>query len=158
MPTAARENLRKSSVKTMCGGRSPRYGARSRDESMRVFEENRKVGLGTYLTEAELDKANGRNLPQMMIMFPSLQIKFDPRTGTYQPYFIGRGPKSLVPREGCQPLVFVDGVRERGFDLNTYPPWAVAGVEYYRGGAQTPPEYAVMGSGCGVIAIHLRKK
>ena len=128
-----------------------------REAGMRVFEENRNLGLGTYLTQADLDKANGRILPQMMVMFPSLKIGQDPRTGKYKASFVGRGPKSLMSRTPCELLVFVDGAVVRDYDLNDYPPSAVAGVEYYRGGAQTPPEYSRMGSGCGVIAIHLRK-
>lgn len=132
----------------------------ARQESMRVFEENRRLGLGTYLTQADLDKANGRILPQMMVMFPSLRVEqmtTGPEAGKYKATWIGRGPKSLVSRTKCELMVFVDGVLVRDYDLNEYPPSAVAGIEYYRGGAQTPPEYARMGSGCGVIAIHLRK-
>jgi hypothetical protein len=131
-----------------------------REEGMRVFEENRKIGLGTFLTQAQLDSANGRNLPQMLIMFPSLritQITSGPEAGKYKAYWIGRGPKSIASKTGCDLMVFVDGVLDRSYDLNEFPPWAVAGVEYYRGGAQTPPEYSRMGSGCGVLAIHLRK-
>jgi hypothetical protein len=135
----------------------------ARDEGMRTFEENRKLGLGTFVTQADLDKANGRSLSQMMVMFPSLTIGIDPRTGKYKASMIGRGPKSIGPSRGggaaatsC-PLVFVDGVMDRDYDLNEFPPSAVAGIEYYKGAAQVPAEYARMGSVCGVIAIHLRK-
>jgi hypothetical protein len=131
-----------------------------REEAMRVFEENRKLGLGTFVTQAELDKANGRSLPQFMVMFPSLkvvQMRDGPEAGKYKATWIGRGPKSIAAGKGCELMVFVDGVQVRNYDLNEFSPSAVAGIEYYRGGAQTPPEYSRMGSGCGVIAIHLRK-
>jgi hypothetical protein len=130
----------------------------ARDEAMRTFEEHRKIGLGTFLTQDELDKANGRNLPQMMVFFPSLQIALDPKTGKYKPRFIGRGPKSMMPTGGCPVKVYVDGALDHDPDLNAYPPDVIAGVEYYRGAAQTPAEYASLGSICGVIVIHLRKR
>ena len=131
-----------------------------REEGMRLFEENRKLGLGKYVTRAELDNANGRIVPQLLVMFPNLsvgQVTSGPEAGKYKASWVGRGPKSMMSRTGCQLMVFVDGVHVRDYDLNEYPPSAVAGIEFYRGGAQTPPEYSRMGSGCGVIAIHLRK-
>jgi hypothetical protein len=128
-----------------------------REEAMRVFEENRKIGLGKFITQAQLDSANGRILPQFLVALPMLKVYQDPRTGFYKAKLIGRGPQSLIPRSGCDVQVYVDGVLDRDPNLNEFPPHAIAGVEYYRGGAQTPPEYSRMGSGCGVIAIHLRK-
>jgi hypothetical protein len=143
---------------TMLDSVSVTASALARDELLRGFEEHRKLGLGKFLTADDLSKANGRSLPQMMVMFPQLTIKLQ-RDGRYVPSFIGRGPKSLIPTSGgCQMAVYINGVLDRLPDLNAFPVDQIAGVEYFRGAAQTPPEYAGLGSGCGVIVIHLKKK
>jgi hypothetical protein len=128
----------------------------ARDAAMRVFEENRRLGLGKFLTAADLDKANGRSLPQMMNLFPFLTIARN-GSGQYKASVPARGVKS-INGGSCAVKVFVDGVLDRDYDLNAFPPYVIAGVEYYRGPAQIPPEYAGLGSVCAVIAIHTRKK
>jgi hypothetical protein len=133
-----------------------------REEGMRVFEENRRLGLGKFITQAQLDSANGRSLPQFIVQLPAIRVwqeRSGPEAGKYKAAWVGRGPKTFGSRGSgsCAMMVFVDGVEVKGYDLNDYPPSAVAGIEYYRGGAQTPPEYSRMNSGCGVIAIHLRR-
>jgi hypothetical protein len=128
----------------------------ARDAAMRVFEDNRRLGLGKFLTEADLDKANGRSLPQMMRLFPFLTIARN-GSGQYKASVPGRGVKSMNGGS-CPVKVYVDGVWDRDYDLNAFPPSAIAGVEYYRGPAQIPLEYSGLGSVCSVIAIHTRKK
>jgi hypothetical protein len=127
----------------------------ARDEQMRVFEEHRKIGLGKFLTAAELEKARGARMSSLTRQWPG--IYFPPGRTRYGPRdpVSTRGVKSLTGGATCAIALYRDGVK-LDVPLDEVPPETLAGVEYYPGPASTPAEYAHLNNICGVMILHSR--
>jgi hypothetical protein len=141
------------------------------DEAMRLFEENRKLGLGKFFTRADLEKARDRPMVDILGGLPGTKPR---ATGSLGYILSSRGLKSInecspilqddpegmaksfVPArpggnskaarctEACFPHVFLDGtdVSPREVpNINRFNPDQLEAIEYYAGGAQVPPEY-----------------
>jgi hypothetical protein len=150
-----------------------------RDEAMRLFEENRKIGLGKFFTRADLEKARDRRMIDLLGQLPGTK----PQTGSGGEGWLlsNRGTKSISPpceapkqdhpengrRVGppcttaCYPHVFLDGVDVSPTEvpnINRFSPDQIEAIEYYAGAAQVPPEYNRLNrAACGVILIHTRR-
>ena len=141
------------------------------DEAMRLFEENRKLGLGKFFTRADLEKArdrpmvdilgglpgtkpratgslgyilSSRGLKSMNECSPILQDDPDGLAKTAVPARRGGNAKAASCTEACFPHVFLDGtdVSPREVpNINRFNPDQLEAIEYYAGGAQVPPEY-----------------
>jgi hypothetical protein len=141
------------------------------DEAMRLFEENRRLGLGKFFTRADLEKARARPMVDILGGLPGTKPR---ATGSLGYILSNRGLKSMTecspmlqddpdavakstipsrrggtttPRpctEACFPHVFLDGtdVSPREVpNINRFNPDQLEAIEYYAGGAQVPPEY-----------------
>jgi hypothetical protein len=130
----------------------------ARDEAMRVFEEHRKVGLGKFLTLADLEKARGMNLSTLVRGWPGMSVPSNPNPVNRDPVST-RGPRS-INGGACKIAVYLDGipVSYKGLHFDEVKPEELAGLEYYAGPATTPVEYASLGNVCGVILMHSRYK
>lgn len=142
------------------------------ERRMNSFEENRRVGLGKFLTREDLERMRGRSMSSVMGEFNGLKLLRSPRTNAAWATR-SRGVQSLggaeliVPESGqpaCYALVWIDGVPvykgidgEPLFDLNSIYPDEIEALEYYAGPAQTPPKYSGLKSSCGVIVIWRRR-
>ena len=135
----------------------------ARDEAMRAFEEHRRMGLGKFITAAELAKQRGAKLSSLVLQFPSLLYDF--RTGLVSSK---RGIKS-TRQATCLIPIYLDGIlQNRGavqgrsaigdLKIDDFPPDILAGLEYFPGGASVPIEYARLNHDCGVILLHSRYK
>jgi carboxypeptidase family protein/TonB-dependent receptor-like protein len=143
---------------------------------LRDFEENRKLGLGHFITRDQLAKQEDRRLSEILSEVPSLQIIQGGGNKAWLSRM--RGVPSLnrecVQLEGrgtvqqmcnyCYAQVYVDAVLmyaggSRGEVPNINRFWAgdIEAIEYYAGGAQTPSKYANLNSNCGVLVIHTRR-
>jgi hypothetical protein len=144
---------------------------------LREFEENRKLGLGTFYTRADLEKARGRS----MVSFFELTGRFTTISeigGAGRWIASARGVRSLnnecatledrtgpiSPPNGncaCFPIVYLDfqrlSVGHMVPNINRFRPDDLEAVEIYAGGAQTPPRYQTLNSECGVIVFHSRR-
>ena len=150
------------------------------------FEENRKIGLGRFLTRADLEALNGQPIASRMQAFPSVAII---RGRSSQGWILTSRPRLTKgglwcpePRSqelvdglkcGCYPQVYLDkalmnpptlqmlgGQRTRvtpPFDVNSIPSTMIEAVEWYAGPSQTPTNYSTLGSDCGVLVIHTRR-
>ena len=151
------------------------------DPEMDQFEENRKMGLGHFLTRADLAKQDGRMMSEVLAQFPGVRLVRGP---TGQAYLSSsHGDKSITP--GCEPVkedmptplppgrrpppppppcttacyaqVYMDN---QLISINVLPNLnrilvgTVEAIEYYSGGAETPPQYQRLNSQCGVIVFH----
>ncbi|MGE0554015.1 MAG: carboxypeptidase-like regulatory domain-containing protein [Gemmatimonadales bacterium] len=62
----------------------------------------------------------------------------------------------------CVGQVWVDGVQllqaAGPVDIDNYPVQTLAGVEYYSGPAQTPPEFNTVGATCGTLVLWTRER
>ena len=66
---------------------------------------------------------------------------------------------NAVLLRGCEPAVFIDGVRIRGGAATIdelVSPLDIAGIEIYRGPADVPVEFGGPGTNCGAIVIWTR--
>lgn len=153
------------------------------DPRLREFEENRKLGLGHFITREELEKQRNQRFGDIMSMIPgagvargrtsgawvlskrytvSLQCVKTPQncTGIWTPSSADRG-RGLVA--GCYAQVYMDdrlmnpGNPTEPFDINSILADQVEGVEWYASPSQTPSRYAKLNSPCGVLVFHTRR-
>lgn len=140
------------------------------------FEANRRLGLGHFLTRADLERQKGRRLSDVIAQAPGVRIV--PGQGNRTWLTTSRGQRSLgnAPvvdpadvaigaRPGlCYAQVYLDRTLvyaakdgEPLFDLNTIAPDQIEAIEYYAGPSQTPLKYGGLNSTCGVLVIHTRR-
>ena len=141
------------------------------------FDEHRHVGLGHFLTRADLAKAEDLKLQDILAQLPSAHILRG--HGTHS-WLVGRSNKSIAghlqalsPEDvvigarvgACYSQVYLDYqliyrgtvMGEPLFDLTSIPVSAIEAVEYYAGPSETPPEYSGLDSPCGVLVIWTRR-
>ncbi len=144
------------------------------DPAMRDFEENRRVGLGHFLTREDLEKQRNQRLSEIIQMTSGFRMarkdnsayaisSRECRSMTPHSYeFEGSPPKGFACP--CFPLVFLDKLplfagRDGDIvpDLARLYPDQIQAVELYASAAQTPSQYSGLNSNCGVIVIHTRR-
>jgi hypothetical protein len=151
------------------------------DHQLDDFEVNKKLGLGHFLTRAELAPQEGRSTGAVLTTLPGIKVF---AMGSYA--WVGSGRKNVTSLQGggggrlqldrgdqakraplwdCYAVVFVDdqpvfrnqklgNVMEPLFDINSIPVAQIEAIEYYASAAQTPMKYSVLNSQCGVVVIH----
>ncbi len=151
------------------------------DHQLDDFEVNKKLGLGHFLTRAELAPQEGRSTGAVLTTLPGIKVF---AMGPYA--WVGSGRKNVTSLQGggggrlqldrgdqakraplwdCYAVVFVDdqpvfrnqklgNVMEPLFDINSIPVAQIEAIEYYASAAQTPMKYSVLNSQCGVVVIH----
>ncbi len=153
------------------------------DPRMLDFEDNRRLGLGHFLTRDDLDKNIGRKMGDVLSMTPGLGVV----RGGARAYVLSKryiiplraigkpggastvlwGPNPIEKQQGmvagCYAQVWIDGqlmnpgLPTEPYDVNSIAPDQIEAVEYYAGPSQTPSRYAKLNSACGVLVIHLRR-
>jgi hypothetical protein len=101
-----------------------------------------RTGIGKVITRKEFDEKRHPVVTDYFQSVPGVRV-------------VGSGASARVNMRGCSPMVFVDGVRAPGFDVNMINPDALEGVEIYRSVSEVPAELRV-GGGCGAIALFTR--
>jgi hypothetical protein len=156
------------------------------ERAMASFEENRRLGLGHFVTRGDLEKYTGMKLASVLQQIPQLDMRRGrgeqawvssrharppqcppAAVGCYksQGFYV---PDAADANQGmpiaCYALVYVDDVLMNGtteptepFDISSIAPEQVEAVEFYSGPAQTPLKYSRMGSNCGVLVIWRRR-
>lgn len=148
---------------------------------MSNFEENRKIGLGRFLTRAEIEKMENRKMAEILESVGAFTL----RVG-WRAWVTGgnRGPRSLMNRGpmnrggrcagleggaeklGCQCFAHVyldDNLIYNGEggsivpDINAIAPASIEAIEFYKGPATTPLKYSRLNSECGVLVLHTRR-
>lgn len=156
------------------------------ERAMASFEENRRLGLGHFVTRADLEKYSGMKLASVLQQIPQLDMRHGREEQAWVSSRHVRPPACppssaqcyrnngfYVPdppevAEGmpvaCYALVYINDVLMNGateptepFDISEIAPDQVEGVEFYAGPAQTPLKYSRMGSNCGVLVIWRRR-
>jgi hypothetical protein len=125
------------------------------ESALASFDENRRMGLGHFLTKADLDKAGERRLSSVVEQVPGLRV------------FAGQGTQMNVGGSianarrvrPCYAQVYLDnmlmtvGLPTPPFDVNSIPTNEVEGVEFYASAAELPPRYSGLNTTCGVLVI-----
>ena len=126
---------------------------------IREFEEHKKIGMGKFITRAQLETREGRRLGELLSTLAGVHI-----TGKAPRAYVAgsRGPRS-INAPSCLANVYLDRMLVYGrptdppFDVNTILPEEIEGIEYYASAAVTPMEYSTLNSACGVIVIWTRR-
>lgn len=113
------------------------------------FNRRRDMGMGKFITRAEIDRRNAMRTTDMLRMIPGIAV--------YQ----GPGGSSMSIRNSrCQPLVWIDGTPALSgpLDVDIFAPFTLDGIEVYKGPSEVPVELrGPRGEErCGVIALWSR--
>lgn len=142
------------------------------DPRMLDFEDNKRLGLGHFLTREDLDKHNGRKMGDVLSLTPGLGVvraggKAAVLAKRYVVPLSGKTSGSLWAGDGwslaCYAQVWIEGqlmnpgYPTEAYDINVIAPDQIEALEYYAGPSQTPSRYAKLNSACGVLVIHLRR-
>jgi Carboxypeptidase regulatory-like domain len=153
------------------------------DPRMLDFEDNRRLGLGHFMTREDLDKNIGRKMGDVLSIVPGLGVV----RGGARAYVLSKryiiplraigkpldassvlwSPNPIEKQQGivtgCYAQVWIEGqLMNPGqptepYDVNSIAPDQIEALEYYAGPSQTPSRYAKLNSNCGVLVIHLRR-
>jgi hypothetical protein len=151
-----------------------------------TFEENRKVGLGHFLTRADLSVREHMSLVSFLEQIPSMRVLHGPTGRAWVVSTHASGSIRAIPPDvqdsiaGAKPStcyaqvylndapVFTGKIIEdhgRGggvhweplFDVSTFTAYQVEAIEYYAGAAETPLRYQRNDPRCGVLVIWTRR-
>jgi hypothetical protein len=149
---------------------------------LRGFNRRRQTGLGKYFTREDIERRQPQNVSDLLARAPSVfvtpnvsghnVVRMRGPWGPCQPavfidgvklselrFAIGRGmprlPGGISPLEEGEVAPVM--VWEMGID-DVVMPDEIAGIEVYRGPAETPAELGLVEGDCGVIAIWTRSR
>jgi len=142
------------------------------------FEENRRLGLGHFLTRKDLEKVGEAKLSSVLATIPGVRIAPSLSAGkawvvnsrrTFlerDSYRTGDPAMDKGARLACYVNVVVDGMHMYAprrpddplFDINSIRVDQIETIEFYAGAAQLPARYQGPGAdACGVLAIRMRR-
>jgi hypothetical protein len=138
------------------------------------FEERRALGVGHFITRAELAKQENRTTGDIMSRVPGARVRRGNSGAAWIAGARGESRRQYArldrldierrARPACYANVYVDGAvvfsgvdGEPLFDVNTIPPNMIEGIEFYSGASQIPPRFNRTGSECGVLIIWTRR-
>ena len=155
---------------------------RELERRLASFEENRHVGLGHFMTRAQIAKFDGMTMTSALSQFATMRLVTGATSGIWVTSTRVTPPPCPPPPQGagcyenhgfytgggapiaCYSQVYLDGILMNGikeptepFDLTTIAPERVEAMEYYAGPSETPAQYLRMGSNCGVLVIWTRR-
>lgn len=152
----------------------------TRDRAMDDFEANRRVGLGHFLTRAQLDSIRGTRLAAALEKINGIHmitgqggkawlasqraahnsLMNDKACEHDEPFQDRSRSDPPAPCGICYAQVYLDDVllsRMQIPNIDRFAPEQLEAVEYYAGPATTPARYGNMGSQCGVLVLHTRR-
>lgn len=120
----------------------------NRVDPMADFRRRMERGFGDFITREEIEKRNPQHTSDLLRTVPGVDVG---------PVQYGRAQVTMR-RSGreCQPVVFLDGVLTRNYNIDQLQPQSIQAIEVYRRSSETPPQFTLSSSGCGVLVIHTR--
>jgi hypothetical protein len=124
-----------------------------RRANVEEFYRRRVQGLGTYVTREDIEKRWGGAPSDMLRNTPG--IRFVRVVGG------GRGvrfPNTSINRRDCAPMIWVDGQKAPGMEIDEIVLADIEGIELYNGPATTPLQFSQGQSSntCGTIVVWSR--
>lgn len=117
---------------------------------LRDFAEHKREpnNFGRYFDRGEIRKRNPAFASELLRTIPGVQVQASSFGG------------NTVRVRGCQPLVWVDGQRVPGAELDDVArPSDIAGIEFYASNAGIPPEYMDrQNAACGIIIVWTKSR
>jgi outer membrane receptor for ferrienterochelin and colicins len=114
------------------------------------FYRRRARGPGTFFTRDEIEDRHAIAMSDMLRMAPGVQVV---RLAA------GNGIRftSGSARRGCAPLVWIDGQKAPGMEVDQIPLSDVEGIELYQGASTTPAQFFQnTATTCGTIVVWTR--
>jgi len=119
-----------------------------------------EAGTGRRWTRADLDRAKGRRLSDLLAAAPGVELVDGPAGAVlrFRRAFAARdgspGHAGLAPPD-CAPAWYVDGVRFDGLETpDLFPPGELEEVVLYAG--NVPGAWGGMRASCGVVLVRTR--
>ncbi len=117
--------------------------------AMRSFEERRSRGIGTFITRADIVERGSSRLSDLLrtkrgVNVVRGRVRFSSQSGQ---------------RGACQPDIWLDGVRNKGMEIDDLPPSTVEMMELYANISTVPVEFQSFGANttpCGTIVVWTR--
>lgn len=129
----------------------------ARIPSLERFTERRreKAGVGTFLTRQDIVKREGMPLSSLLAQSRGVTI-IRPR---------GAGGRNILRftrwtqrGRSCAPMVWLDGIPVKNFEIDDIPSADVEALELYATAASAPPEFDTGSElACGVVVIWSRR-
>ena len=113
---------------------------------LRGFYERRAGNRGRYFLSADIDASTGKRLSEVIRDVPGVRLLPAPS-----------GTATAVRFRGCQPLVWVDALRNVGEELDAVVAIGdVAAMEVYVSPATVPAQFRDMRQPCGAVLVWTR--
>lgn len=116
------------------------------------FYRRRELGVGTYFTRADFASHNTLRTSDVLRNVPGLRFISIPGGNGI------RFTATSIVRRDCTPMIWLDGQRAPGLEIDDVPASDIEGLELYKGPSTTPMQFSPYSSGstCGTIVIWTR--
>jgi Carboxypeptidase regulatory-like domain/TonB-dependent Receptor Plug Domain len=123
-----------------------------RRAAIEEFYRRRARGIGgAFVTRHDIESQHASRLSDVLRNVPSL--RFVRIRGGMGVRFV----TASTQRRDCAPMIWLDGVRAPGMEIDDLPPNTIEGVELYHGPSTTPMQFSQGGvTTCGTIVIWSR--
>jgi hypothetical protein len=119
---------------------------------MAEFEERRQRGVGAFITRREIEARNSSRPSDVVRTIPGVRLVRTPSgTGI-------RFPSSGSGRRDCPPMMWIDGQRVPGMEIDVLNLRDIEALELYQGPSTTPLRFSIGSSGtsCGTVVVWTR--
>lgn len=183
--TGSVERAPASRITTIDSVRGP-ANTTPRDSAMRLFEENRRIGIGRFFSREDLEKSRDRRMSDVLGQLPGMKAqtgsggqgwilpnrgvgtKVNTSINTAGSQAACEAPRQDSPGGGgrscataCYPHVYVDGIDispNEVPNLNRFTPDQLEAIEFYASAGQVPRAYNRLNrSSCGIFVLHTRR-
>jgi hypothetical protein len=129
----------------------------SRHPFFQGFEQRKAHGIGTFITREQIDDRHTTTTSDLFRTVPMARL-----------IRVGNGMGIRFPQQAsgnrrgptyCIPLIWVDGQRAPGLEIDDIVATDVHAIEIYRGPSTTPGQFVTVNSApCGTIVVWTRRK
>lgn len=127
----------------------------ARHPFIQSFDRRRAQGFGTFITPGEIEVRRASVASDIFRQVPVVRLVHTPSG------FGIRFPTILSIRrssEDCVPMIWVDGQRAPGLEIDEIRSGDIAAIEIYRGASTVPVEFATGGkTQCGAVVIWTKR-
>ena len=126
---------------------------------MEAYEERRKNENGYFIGSRTLRQSEHRQLADIFRSVRGVSLRY------------ARGNKTILVnnRDRCPMQIYMDGIKiyeprsgagraVEPLDINLFTVAQLEAIEVYRGPAETPPQLAGTGGGCGTVVLWSRRR
>jgi len=127
----------------------------ARHPFIQSFDRRRAQGIGTFITPREIEMRGASIASDIFRQVPVVRLVHTPSG------FGIRFPTILSIRrsnEDCVPMIWVDGQRAPGLEIDEIGSRDITAVEIYRGASTVPAEFATGGkTQCGAVVVWTKR-